>query len=432
MEIKKLRSDADVKALAKDFFVKAQGAVSDDPSRIPFAGGFRTIEDLLFVIDKSVRQAEVDLVTRCTKLLGSKFGHEKEIRDTAWNVAKAAIDSHASPDKFVSEFLQALGSGAEEPFWHIRPNYLIRFETSSTRLSIGPVEALLGSDAISQIPTHKLLELRSGDDFTDSIANGKIIVELSPVIWKVEITCAHGHVIEEAAWKIDMAISLLRLHYQHPSGFFPQIGDIEGNPFAAFDGATPHLTGKHTLGLSTGGLSIHGMYTINDDIRNITLSPSFIERAKAVFSPNAKHLSARLGEGLGWLTRGRRSEDRAQRFLFFFTAIEALLSSDDKAAPISQTIARQASAILIDDPQERADFARRLLTLYETRSALVHAGTRNVSQSDANKLQYIAEALYTVVMQRTKLDVPFREFQTSLGLATYGSKWPPSSTPPPI
>jgi hypothetical protein len=40
--------------------------------------------------------------------------------------------------------------------------------------------------------------------------------------------------------------------------------------------------------------------------------------------PRTIHLAERVGQGLGWLTRGRQAEDRAERLLYFFTAIEAL------------------------------------------------------------------------------------------------------------
>jgi hypothetical protein len=43
-----------------------------------------------------------------------------------------------------------------------------------------------------------------------------------------------------------------------------------------------------------------------------------------------------VGQGLGWLSRGRQAESRTERFLFFFTALEALLSSDDKGDPVTQ------------------------------------------------------------------------------------------------
>ena len=53
----------------------------------------------------------------------------------------------------------------------------------------------------------------------------------------------------------------------------------------------------------------------------------------------------------GWMTRGRHAEDRAERFLFFYTAIETLVSTTDKSAPVIQTIARNAASIITDKPE---------------------------------------------------------------------------------
>ena len=427
MSASSVHSDPELKTLAQEFFHKASEAVCQDPSSAASAfgqGGLRIVEGLVFITNATVHQAEWNVIARCIKLLGSKFGHEKEISEIAWKAAQATIVAQASSDDFVRDFINALKSHTEKCLWHISPNYLVRFDSATKRLGIGPVEAMLSTDVLSHIPSHKQFEVTSGSQFRQSIINGKFQLELSPTVWRVKVNCAAGNVAEEAAWNVDIAISLLRLHYRtNPGGLFPSIGDIEAHPFLVSDVRKTYLTTTETA-LSAGGGSIRGWYTIDDDILNTTLSQTFIDRAKAIFGGQPKLLAARFGQGLGWLTRGRRSEERAQRFLFFFTAIEALLSSNDKTAPVIQTIARQAAVILIDDPKERADFAAKIRKLYEARSALVHAGQRNVSQTDANQAQYIAESLYSVVMERTSLDIPFDKFQEQLGRATYGTRWP--------
>jgi hypothetical protein len=138
-----------------------------------------------------------------------------------------------------------------------------------------------------------------------------------------------------------------------------------------------------------------------------------------------KSLAERLGQGLGWMTRGRQTVDRAERFLFCFTAIEALLSGDDKAAPVVQTIARHAAVILQHDPQKRAKLDSEIRSHYAARSALVHAGKRNVSQLEVNTIQNIVEALYKTVIEAIPLETPFSAFHESLSDASYGLPWPP-------
>ena len=81
--------------------------------------------------------------------------------------------------------------------------------------------------------------------------------------------------------------------------------------------------------------------------------------------------------GLGGLMRGRQTVDRAERFLLLFHGYGGSLSSDDKAAPVVQTIARHAAVILQHDPRKPASCFG--IILYAARSALVHAGRRNVA-----------------------------------------------------
>lgn len=425
-----LRSDPKLRELVKDFFVKASRAIMKSPDRIPAAiqgRQFRMVESLVFITDDDVNKAERELIAKCIALLGARFGHEKEISEIAWKSAQTSICKNDSSDIFLDGFLAELEKHSQKHFWYICPNYLITFHGTTNKLAIGPVEAMPSADVIGLIPGHHQFDVSSGKAFKHEIINGKITVELPPVVWRVGVNCAAGHVAEEAAWNVDMAVSLLRLHYQKdPSGFFPGIGDVEAPPFILPDVEKRHVTTTQK-GLSTGGWSIPHVYALNDEILATTVSKPFLDRTTAIFNGKSGALSSRFGQGLGWLTRGRRSQDRAERFLFFFTAIEALLSSDDKSAPVVQTIARQAAVILAEDPKDRMNCANKIKKLYGARSALVHAGKRKVSQTDANAVQYIAEKLYLAVMHQTGLNVSFDSFQKSLKDATYGTKWQPPS-----
>jgi hypothetical protein len=118
------------------------------------------------------------------------------------------------------------------------------------------------------------------------------------------------------------------------------------------------------------------------------------------------------------------SDNRAERFLYFFTAVEAIVSSTDKTAPIVQTICRYAATILQVRAEDRSALAKRLASLYEDRSALVHRGKRQVSQSAVDELQNIAEHLYKTVLERGDLGQQINLFHSSLGEASYGLPWP--------
>jgi hypothetical protein len=108
----------------------------------------------------------------------------------------------------------------------------------------------------------------------------------------------------------------------------------------------------------------------------------------------------------------------------FFTSAEALLTSRDDRAPITDTIARNSAVILHTDPRERLRTADLIRKLYNRRSDVVHRGGRDVSKSDADNIQLIVEALYAAVIERVDLLRPHKDFAAELGQASYGLPWP--------
>ncbi len=261
------------------------------------------------------------------------------------------------------------------------------------------------------------------------------------------IKAARRNTEEKAIWLINISISLLRLCYPNPEREkYPEVGDIEEMPLIEpknfwFDSRTEEKgivldkldkkdepTNRASAGvsfpLSSSIRRIPCTYLVDDIVVALTEEQKFKERAHVIFNPPKKSLAERFSQGLGWLSRGRQTVDRAERLLFFFTAIEALLSSNDKNTPVVQTISRHAATILHTDPQDRKDFAGQLRSLYGVRSALVHTGKRDVSQIQTMEAQRIAEELYKAVMENYPLDSKFDTFQKSLSKASYGSPWP--------
>jgi hypothetical protein len=177
-------------------------------------------------------------------------------------------------------------------------------------------------------------------------------------------------------------------------------------------------------GVILGGGKVPPAYEVGKAMEAVTLDPAFSDKAAIVFDPPTKSLAERVGQGLGWLTRGRRTEDRAERLLYFFTAVEALLSNDDKSAPVVQTIARHASVILSDDIATRVELSAQIRNLYSLRSALVHSGSRSVLWNNAKLTQYLAEGMFTRVLQTANLRSPHANFNDELSKASYGFPWP--------
>ncbi len=426
------KSDSDLKKKAKKFFELARNSVVTDTAQIPelfSRGGFRMLGGLMFSINEETAHSQHELVARCVKLLEAKSAHENEIENLAWDCVQNSLageDVSSDIEKIAADFLNALHAHIQRQYQYVSPNNIIRFQGAVAQLCIGPVEALLASNHLPKLfEANKILSWSLGSKFEMTISvPGGVSFEFPPVIWRVSLQAAPGHIEEEATWLINIAISLLRLSYPTNKnyGLFPKNGARELHPVFPSQMHKQGITFADG-NASYGGGAVGGLYEIDSDVIAVTESPVFKSRAKAIFSPNRRSLGERFGQGLGWLTRGRQSADRAEKFLFFFTAIESLLSSDDKTAPVVQTISRYVSVILQDDTKLRSQLAGKLKSLYAIRSGLVHAGVRNVSNSDVNIIQHVTESIYWVVMDRIELTTSFIDFHESLSESSYGLPW---------
>jgi hypothetical protein len=173
-----------------------------------------------------------------------------------------------------------------------------------------------------------------------------------------------------------------------------------------------------------GGSQTPSWYQIDTNLVTTVSDKDFIAKADSIFAPTKKSLAERVSQGLGWLTRGRQAEDRAERLLYFFTGIEALLSNDDKTAPVTQTIARHAAVLLTNDNEERFKIATHIKSLYNSRSALVHAGNRSILWSSANSAQQLAKTMFWVVLQKADLKIAHAKFCDGLAASSFGLPWP--------
>lgn len=162
---------------------------------------------------------------------------------------------------------------------------------------------------------------------------------------------------------------------------------------------------------------------IDDDIHAILMTDP-CKKYMTIFNAEKGSVGARVAQGLGWMSRGRQTPDRSERLLYFFTAMEALLTNDDKSAPVTQTIARHASVILAKTPGERIKIANEIKKLYGARSSLIHAGKRTVTRRDANMIQSIVESTYLHVMSNVDPLTKFEVLNTALAIASYGGPWP--------
>jgi len=434
----KIKNDTDLKKKAEAFFASAWAARCKTPDEASqaikdaFTHGFRFIEGVVFKTGSENYNHQRNLVGRCIKLLGPKIGHEKDIEDLSWKIAALmqVNEVSATVQNFIESLLEL--TKAEHPYYV--PNYAIKFTEDVREITIGPVCAQLTDVVIADLKEkEKVWQPKpvKGSGHSSFFENCEEIIKPMPICWVVTVNAARKNTEEEALWLVDTALSVLRFSYpiKHANPFFPRIGDTESHPIIPQKrDSTGFVMSDETI--SMDGWSAPHYYQINNAVADHLQANNLEDRGKKIFSPVSKSVGERVAQGFGWMTRGRRAHDRAERFLFFYTAIEALLASSDRTAPVIQTIARHAAVILAGNAEKRYEIAKIIRTSYETRSALIHGGRRNVSKTDADNSQLMAEILYLEILAKVDLASSSESFEAALSKASYGLRWPAENSDP--
>jgi hypothetical protein len=435
----KFRGDKDFRQLAAEFFAAAEVArcaSPEDVAAIERAGGHcHMVMNVRFACRPETDTALTELVKRCSRLAGKNVADEGDIWSIAWHCAADSAPDIAArvPDiaARVNALADALGAATSSASTYIAPNYLVALTGGIRRFSIGPVEARFTEDVapeIAEATQDKHWRIVLGRPTRVESVDGKLIATFPHSCWKVNVAASRTNLPTEAIWLINVAVSLLRLSLPRPLPFMstltPDIGDVEPHPtrHSEINEAELSLAGKR---VEVSGPPELRHYWVDQQLIEHLNNNGFAERAAVLFDRPRGTVAERLAQGLGWMSRGRQARDRAERMLFFFTAIETLLSSGDKNSPVVDRIARDAATIVAPEPGDRHDIAREITKLYGTRSELVHGGHRNTSASDANNVQAIAETLYISVLENMDLRTKVDAFRGALTKAGFGTPWQP-------
>ena len=424
------RKDAELVAAAKAYstaFSDSAAAQTQPTGFAPSSGMSLGAAGVVEITDALLKTMAA-LRSRAMKILGSKAGHERAMDQTVLKVAHQSVADGNDVDTMATALINAMFDQALVTYEYVAPNRLIRFNGGTKGIRIGNVRAMLTSDLQTQRQAsypNGNVTLIPGKEFSMDLAAGSASITLYGVCWVVDVDAIAENVEEEGKWLIDVAVSLLRLSHADWKGLPPAIGQREPHPMQnpVWQNQGIKLQGPKVL---AGGSTVPPLYEIDPGVEATVATPEFKAKAAAIFAPTKDSLAARVSQGLGWLTRGRQSADRAERLLYFFTAIEALLSGTDKSAPVVQTIARHAAVMLSNDNAERERHASRLKALYNLRSALVHNGYRGVDWTAANAAHEYAEALFYVALDSSSLTGKHDSFSQGLAEASYGLAWPPT------
>ena len=311
-------------------------------------------------MDDNLREKQDELVKKCVDFLGIELGNEEEIEELAWNhVWTGFSESNPIPDvsEISKRFIDKLSKSEQRSYGYLAPNYVLEFGEQARKIVVGPVEAIQTEYFVAdqqEVPKDKTIwermlvgervptEIQAGSKFDLSISDNRILIKLPESCWYIpmgSIKAARRNAEEKAIWSINVAISLLRLNYPNPKhSKYPRVGDVEEMPltepkefwlggrmeekgfvFGEVDkpAKRPIFSVGFSASVSSSVRRVPCTYVVDDAVVAVTEEQKFKDKARVIFDPAKNSLAERFGQGLGWLSRGRQTVDRGERFLFF-------------------------------------------------------------------------------------------------------------------
>jgi hypothetical protein len=410
-----------------------RGAIpANEPNRFEFGEhGFSIFGRYTVRFTEGYLNSRHEFTKLATKMLKAKNAHEGTIRALCQKAGQQyiiKIDNNEHQNNkglniIASELVETVLAEADKEYIQIVPNYLIKHGVPEV-ISIGRVQSFPTEIAGSYLKllSNKRIRLTAGDNPNVQFVNGGATLSMPRSIWVVDVPATKENVEEEGKWLIDVAVSLIRLSTLKRPTLWPQTGEIEAHPTDPKLRFRPSIVAEGET-LSIGGGKLQGIYEIDASIVADLALPRFKSISEYIFDPIDKSLAQRVAQGLGWMTRGRQVADRAERLIFFFTSLEALLSTGGKNDPVTQTLSRYASVIYAQDAKSRHNIFGHIRSLYDLRSVVIHAGRREVLWQEVNNIQHIVEAIFWIVLNRCDLGMQQERFIKSLSDASHGMRW---------
>jgi Apea-like HEPN len=427
----KLKSDDEFRKLVEAFCNVATSAAcktnDDVKAALSSGAGLKMISGRVFAGSKELWEGIANIQKRAVKLVGESICHEKDVEEAIW---VSLLESDCKAADMVGRLTDQIMIPIEVRSTFAISNYAVKLEKGIEEFTIGPVgvrRTPLIAEKFNQSASPFRVRISGSTPTPDD--EKKIDISLLPLCWEIEVSATRGLVANQAKILADVALSLLRIaifatkNGGHAQTHFPFAGDLEAHPFRKLEIDQNYIR-KSPTGLSVGGSSLSHHYVVDQAIVKAILKKEFVDRTRNLFGAADGSIGERVFRGLGWLARARQTEDVAERFLYCFTALEALLTSDDKSAPVVERIARRAATILEQEPRKRKIIFKRIKELYAKRSALVHSGTRKVSHADTRILESILDNIYIRVFENVDMKVKFENFEVSVDDAGFGQSWP--------
>lgn len=385
------------------------------------------IGNVLFPIDKKYRELE----KKCLSSIRKKYSVHS-ISDIELTNLLTKLSARQFHDKGnqAQNFINELESISQSKIIHFEPNFAIELADDINQFDIGPVKIIRSNQIQSSYSdyfshTDIITDNNNyGLEFPNSEeSNSTFTLPQFSFIFSLQCSPKRAKHLSELYGEI--ALSLLRMYIFRTKtnyGLFPYIGDLDPLLFSQRlrkeQGVTINLSQKDNRSI---GHMNYPVYTVSQETQRRFFDETNFKQVCLKIYEGKSNLLQRIQRALSWMTKARLSTDTADRFLFFFTALEAILSNNDKTAPITDTIARNASTI-IAKVDFRYEYYKDIKNLYGVRSSIVHSGSKEVLKSDCDKLQLITEMVCFSMIDKC-LDMDLPAFHEGLKKASFGTEW---------
>ena len=429
----KYKNNPKAKNFLKDYYVAFRESAKKEvknPFETEFGCSFN--EGFFVSHTKQTRESSNEFTKLVTKLLGPRYGDEKEISDLVEKQAFISLKEEDNNDEFLEKVLEHISEILNQDFEVFLPNVLVALASTVNSITIGAVRIItlsaLEEEELQPVIENLNIPKERGNlafnqqENTIKIAN--MLLPSSKIMWAVKTHTNKTHINEEALWRIGVAISLLKLSSSNWDGRQPRIGEVQLNPVFRTPHSTTSALTRNGNSLSGGGGKVPGYYYLDSNVEADLAKKDTQDLFNSIFDYSKGQVAEQIFNALGWLDKGRQEQDRSARLLNFFTAIETLLTQASNYAPVTDTIARHGAVILSEKITVRQYIAKEFKQLYAYRSATVHRGKRNTSSQAVKQVEFYAEALLREIIKNVDLKITHSDFCEQLTNASFGTEWP--------
>lgn len=355
------------------------------------------------------------LVNECTQLIGMKCRNlipRKVIKKLLLKHAELQYDTK---EPQIDNIEKNLNDSIKQNLICVIPNDVLRFSPNVEQFHFGDTIKCIKSEMLqSQYLGYRKQSVEIIIDPNAMLHHDHIALRTN-TCFCVHVHEAHLEIARDVAcWRIDAAISLLRLYSKYKLAPCEDIIDrtVLGEPehvayySSCYNNVLTILPDEEKEIFSTYPNN-RSYYIIRPDTQDRLNQTSFATTCDKILDPNStKEFCQRLYKALGWMTKARVADNIAIKFLYFFTSIEALLTPKKRSTTCTKdnqckyydattsTIAAYFAMTITSSIESSKALYCKIKKLYNSRSDLVHSGSYDeLLDTKCDELQYYVELL---------------------------------------